>query len=87
MKWLTQPFKVTDKQEVQNGLYTNCYLYYTEKYQKDGEEKEGTQRIQVPKKIYDMTPKGSKVQLVRVEFYHRDKKKYLDFISDVNIAK
>lgn len=87
MEWYTKPFKVIEKEEKINGLYTNCYLYYEQEYEKDGEKKTSNARIQVPKKIYDMVAKGNKIQLVRVEFYHREKNKYLDFISEVNISK
>ena len=87
MEWLTQPFKVIDKQEVQNGLYTNCYIYYEQEYEKNGDKKTGKASLQVPKKIYDLIPKNTTIQLVRVEFYHKEKKKYYDFISDVRIKK
>ena len=79
MEWLTQPFK----KEVKKGIYTNYYIYYD----KDVEGKTYTEALGVPKNIYESIPVGKTIQLKRVEFYHRQKQKYLDFISEVKIGK
>ena len=83
MEWLTQPFKVTDKKEVKKGIYTNYYIYYDKVV--DG--KTFIDSLAVPKNIFESIPVGKTVQLKRVEFYHRTKQKYLDFISEVKIGK
>lgn len=85
MEWFSMPFKITDKQESQNGEYTNYYFVYDEEYVKDGKTKTHSVWQSVPKDIYDAFDIGDKVQLTRQTFFN-NKKRY-DFISEGNPTK